>query len=1165
MKTLLAELFQRFIASFPHGENPSLRAAQSLEMQSVPGAKTSFHALTVHGQRGNSYEPLAIILLSSPVLSVDDARILDFGVRRAQAHKVPYFVTWNLRDCILWQTPKPGTLVSRDHLSRLRDYPDLYEVGLTDDQVITELTKIKIIDRGKHILRDLERLAKDESLELVEIDATYFVGRLLEAVHQLVPKLTDSLHHRMQTEPKFRATIEQWALRHSIAGSATETDFAKAIARQIIYRLLGKILFYQSLRRSAQTLPKLDFHGIDSAQVLPTLRTAFVEALKLDYHAVFEEDLPDTIQWPAEASQTLALLVNDFNTRDFAHLPQDVVGTVFERLIPPEERHGLGQYFTSENLCDFIAAFCIQRPEDKVCDPTCGTGTFLIRAYDRLRWLGRHDHVALLSQLWGVDIAPFPAELATINLFRQRIAEHGNFPRIICQDFFRVSPGDRFPFPPPKVDLDHPETIEEQIPEFDAILGNFPYVSADQIEKFESDYLKVLRNCLLDGWLNSYPELFFCKNTRQQQVYEILLARGEKLSSVRDHLQHRISTYADLYVHLFFHTARFLKPGGRMGIITSNAWLDVNYGYELQRFFLKHFKIVAILESRCEPWFIEASVNTVVTILERCDSVDERDANLVRFVKVKRPLEELMPEDSKIEALKRWQNLSRLADSIERAGSKHLNAHHLGMVTEEDQNFRIRILQQGELRVEVEREGKTVKWGQYLRAPQVYFDILQNGKLCLLREIATPKFGSKTRINEFFHVTPEIAAEFGIEEEYLWPLIKSPKDTKTIIVDPSDLKLRIFVCRRSKEELKELGHLGTLNYIDWGEKQAYSRGAFKGMPWPEGTWLKEREPGWWALPKNETNEGHIFFSQALGESHFHRFSPVPLIPDARLYYLQPLHGMKTKTLAASLNSSVTALITEIAGRVTMGDGVLELKVEDARDYLYVPDMRVFSRNGELEIGHFFEKLASRSVGSTLTEIQRSDRRALDSAILEGIGLYPKDYLEPLYQGLCELIRERIELGQMRSKTRKTRARGDRAEKKVADLVLDEVLPEGPKLFPDDFFSPAAATGPKIAVELPEAPLAFNGITVQDKSFKHQVKTAIEARYLIYAQKTGEKIAYLPQKTVELTRTVANYEKYLRDLRNELYEAYYRHTLDTKVASRLTQAAFTKFKLPTPER
>jgi type I restriction enzyme M protein len=106
---------------------------------------------------------------------------------------------------------------------------------------------------------------------------------------------------------------------------------------------------------------------------------------------------------------------------------------VFERLIPPEERHGLGQYFTSELLCDLTTAFCVRSVNDNVCDPTCGTGTFLLSAYSRLRWLGTRDHSTLLSRLWGIDIAPFPAELAVINLFRQDLAATSNFPRIACQ------------------------------------------------------------------------------------------------------------------------------------------------------------------------------------------------------------------------------------------------------------------------------------------------------------------------------------------------------------------------------------------------------------------------------------------------------------------------------------------------------------------------------------------------------------------------------------------------------------------------------------------------------------------------------------------------------------------------------------------------------------
>jgi methylase of polypeptide subunit release factors len=1169
VRTAVAELFQRFVKQLQGSLNAPLRAEKVQLADATPG--TPWHTVVINGLIDGSDKPLALVLITAPSLAADDPAMLEFAVRRARANKAPYFVTWTLRDAILWRTPKPGTPVARDALEKLRDYPELYEIGATDQGPLGEHIMLTALGRGKDILHDLDHLLKDEALELVQIDATYFVNRLLEAVQHLLPTVSNSILHRLENDLVFRNELTGWAVKQAIGGSPTDPEFATSIARQIIYRLLGKVLFYQSLRRSARQLPRLDLDNVDSAQVLPRLRAAFAEALKIDYHAVFEEDLPDRLQWPAEASRALADLIHDFNTRDFAALPQDVVGTVFERLIPPEERHGLGQYFTSENLCDLVNAFCITSPTDKVLDSTCGTGTFLIRAYDRLRWLGQHDHVALLSQLWGVDIAPFPAELATINLFRQRISEYGNFPRVICQDFFRINPGETFRFPPPKMDLEHLEKVEEPIPQFNAIIGNFPYVSADQIEKHEAGYLEFLRQRLIADWFDDYPEAFYYPTKKQQEFFEKSIAEGQHKASDRKTIQHRISTYADLYVHLFFHAARFLKPGGRMGIVTSNAWLDVNYGYELQKFFLKHFKIIAVLESRCEPWFTEASVNTIVTIVERCDNPAERDDHLVKFVKVRKGLAELIPGDPVVDAFPRLTHLRNLVAHIEQAGRKYAKTHPLGMVTEEDDNFRIRILRQSDVLAEVEKEGKTVKWGRYLRAPQVYFDILEHGKVCLLGEIAIPKFGSKTRINEFFHVTPETSKQFGIEDEYLWPLIKSPKDTKTIKVDPADLTLRLFVCCRSKAELKKLEHKGALKYIEWGEQQTYKSGTFRGLPWPEGTWVAKREPGWYALPNTEINLGQIFMSEAFGEAHIHRFCPVKLVPDKRLYFLEPSSDVsEAEVVAAILNCSLTGLSLEVSGRVTMGDGVLEFAVEDARDYLLVPDIRTATAPWRKRIRSYFEPLLDRPIQPAEREVEHSDTQSLDKAVLSAIGLDPKRYLKAIYEGMCELVRERTELGQMRGKARKTKARGRKAEKKVAEEVLDEVLPDGPRRFPDEFLSGAAGAGARVVAELPDEPLIFENsplfavVRTRDGSYSRDVKTPAEGKFLLYAQRAGHRAAALPEKTVEVTRTVANYEKYLRELRARLYEAYYRRTLDTRAAARLSQAAFDRFHLPNVE-
>jgi methylase of polypeptide subunit release factors len=1161
----VAKLFRRFVEKLPADPNATLRAEKVQPADEASAAP--WYTVLICGRHDGSDEPLAVVLMTAPSHAADDTALLEFVARRARAHKAPYFVTWTLRDAILWRTPKPGTPAARDSLEKLRNYPDLYEIGKAEQGPLDELTQLKVLARGDEILHDLERLLKDEALELVEIDATYFVNRLLDAVQHLLPMVARSLHDRLGGDVIFRDELTAWAVKQAIAGDPADPEFAQSIARQIIYRLLGKMLFYQSLRRSARHLPKLDFAGVDTAQVLPKLRAAFAEARKIDYHAVFDEALPDRIQWPAEASHTLADLIQDFSTRDFAALPQDVVGIVFERLIPPEERHDLGQYFTEENLCDLTTAFCVRSPADKVADFTCGTGTLLIRGYDRLRWLGQTDHTTLLSQLWGVDIAPFPAELATINLFRQRIAEHGNFPRIICKDFFRINPGDRFPFPPPKMDMERPETIEEAIPMFDAIVGNFPYISADQIEKHEAGYLEFLRQRLIDGWFDAYPQLFYYKGRKEQEHFQTLIAKGKHGGCDKADVQHRVSGSADLYIHLFFHAARFLKPGGRMGIVTSNAWLDVNYGHELQKFFLRHFKIVAVLESRCEPWFTEASVNTVVTILERCDDAKERDEHLAKFVKVKRPLTELIPGDPVVDAAPRWERMRALVTRVEQAGRKDSKTHPLGMVTEENDDFRIRILRQSDMLAEVQGEGKTVKWGRNLRIPEPLrraFEQATNVSIGLAHQ-ATFKRGSKTHLNDFYHVSHQDAERFGIEPEFLRPVLKSPGDTKTIRISPKELPLWVFVCRETEDALRKSGKVGALSYIAWGKTQRKH-----GILYPEWRWVRDRKPGWYALPENESPEARIFLTNALGDRHLHKYSETPVIADKRLHVVLPKKGVPWKLLIAVLNSSFVAASAELVGRTVKGDGVLEVDYDDLRDHLVVPDVRKFSNADAKRVLDAFHKLVARPIESVGHEIAKADRVALDTAVLKAVGLDPKKYLKAVYEGLCELVRERVQLGQMRSKARKTKTRGGKAEKKAAEEVLDEILPDGPRRFPDDFFSGAAAGGNKTAIDLPEAPLSFDnsplllGVHTADGTYSRNVKTPAEGKFLLYAQRNGHRTAELPNQTVEITRTVANYENYLRELRKQLYDAYYRRTLDTRTAARLTQSAFDRFHLTTVE-
>ena len=44
------------------------------------------------------------------------------------------------------------------------------------------------------------------------------------------------------------------------------------------------------------------------------------------------------------------------------------------------------------------------------------------------------------------------------------------------------------------------------IPQFDAIVGNFPYISADRIEQREKGYAEKIAHRLAEDWFQIYPD-----------------------------------------------------------------------------------------------------------------------------------------------------------------------------------------------------------------------------------------------------------------------------------------------------------------------------------------------------------------------------------------------------------------------------------------------------------------------------------------------------------------------------------------------------------------------------------------------------------------------------------------------------------------------------------
>ncbi len=151
------------------------------------------------------------------------------------------------------------------------------------------------------------------------------------------------------------------------------------------------------------------------------------------------------------------------------------------------------------------------------------------------------------------------------------------------------------------------------------------------------------------------------------------------------------------------------------------------------------------------------------------------------------------------------------------------------------------------------------KWGgKYLRAPDIFFTILEKGrgKLVRLGDIAEVRFGIKTGANEFFYLEPvgrtvkEVAElrekkpkepvrvkngadwEGEIEAAWLRPVIKSPREIKTLRVRLEDLHYLVFM---PPEDVSETSGRATRRVAPTGLPpgcRLYPLGRKAGLPRP---------------------------------------------------------------------------------------------------------------------------------------------------------------------------------------------------------------------------------------------------------------------------------------------------------------------------------------------
>ncbi len=659
----------------------------------------------------------------------------------------------------------------------------------------------------------------------------------------------------------------------------------------------------------------------------------------------------------------------------------------------------LGQFYTSSDIVDLILSVTVTNKRQNVLDPGCGHGIFLQRAYSRLIYINnsKNNQKEILDNIWGIDISPSFKLLDNKNYFRN----------ILKADFFKIKPSlllKKESFCHLK-DLAH---FDKKIgmPKFDIIVANPPFTRQERI------------------------------NHSMGKKYK------EKLiKQIEEELNHTISLSkrTSLYAYFIYHSSIFLKDNGVMGYITPNLWLSVGYGTQLQEFLLKNFKIKAIVGSKVERFFEFAEVDTIIIILEKCSNESERLNNVVRFIQLRDKLVNILDKftnTTKREDLdenERWQMNDAFWNYINDLDNYMVDMEH---------NIRIFPITQQDLwnHGYDKKVSKYVgsRWDIFLRAPDIYFALLEKGKdlWVPLKEIGTFRRGFTTGANQFFYIpapgnknknfytekdpntmdlllydSKSNQLRFSIEKEYWmhkksndWVpnyLIKSPRESDFVKIKPESLNQVVLIIHDNKQNLKK----GILNYIKWGESQGFHNRRT----------MKNRKR-WFDLGVREPYK--ILFPKRMGEKFYVYLNNKGVYCDQTLYEIK-LESKRSLIIAlAFLNSTLGRLFYELAGYELTGSVTVAELSEFLAEKLLVFNPDKFPDEDYKKVENLFKKLCIKPIDSIYNEIGtkhpkevllekiKTLKKKLDDVFFEKLRLSKDEKIE-IYKSIIDLLSSRV--------------------------------------------------------------------------------------------------------------------------------------------------------------
>ncbi len=265
------------------------------------------------------------------------------------------------------------------------------------------------------------------------------------------------------------------------------------------------------------------------------------EETKKAYQDIFDSD--DRIRISTIA---LGFTINKIQSISLLNSSQDAKGLAFQKFLSHHEKDGRGQFFTPEPVIDFCVEMMQPKPNEKIIDPACGSGGFLMSA---LKYMQKNnseiDIKSIVSDnIYGADINKSIARIAKMKL----LLEANGKTNVLCTNTLE--------------DLDSLKLSLSNKTGFDLVLANPPFgakiTNTSTLSKFDLGY----------KWANHNNEYHKTKSVYPNQNAEILFIE---------------------------RCLQLLNEGGRLAIVLPNGNFE-NPSLQYLRYYIKlKAKILAIV------------------------------------------------------------------------------------------------------------------------------------------------------------------------------------------------------------------------------------------------------------------------------------------------------------------------------------------------------------------------------------------------------------------------------------------------------------------------------------------------------------------------------------------------------------------------------------------